>query len=459
MKKLLYYDSLSEFNHSFYRDLLTEEHLLPQKIEINKMTLPDGSADDTYQFRGWELQKNNIRYLLSEYIKDKKVDIKEILPIMPKNLLEVGTKGIVYSHIKKPVRARIKPIQKLSFRELVDILSSFNHTNSDHFKLLWFKSLASYFFRYYDRTSTPAGFGKDSCVEVLSNLMGKCGTIESPTIAKLEERSTVLKWLAISEVVDISASDWRIIQQYLLAAGAHKPSITKHSRAHGKVGEVIDISDLSISLFYNDIESYDNYDKYFDYVSKAAVKDRFPAFRLHGTLQENFNDIVSMDIQRYVEENMERFKDIIHSLSFYKDNIQSHGYIINSTEKYPNRWKTSLGRLYKVIDYYCETQEEMDYWVSLIDKSIEDYKDMIKYPHKLTTFLLRLGIAQAEVEKLTSINKAIQYLAVRAHKNESFKRQLDYCIAIRDTDTYTGKNILLDNYQSQVVVEDSKNFW
>jgi hypothetical protein len=244
------------------------------------------------------------------------------------------------------------------------------------------------------RICSPAGFGKDSVVDTLGNLIGGCFTIENPTIAKLEYM-TYSKWLAVNEIVDIQKTEWRNIEQFLLSAGAHKTEITKHSRATSNgVKEILDISKFSLSLMYNDIDHYPETDKYVDFVTKKAVLDRFPAFRLSGVLQEDFNVVKTIDIKKFVEEHFNDYKDLIYTYTYFKENLNKELKRFNADKlrkDIPHRWKLNIGSLLKIVDLYCDNQEEFDYWITKINYSLTDYEIMLEYPKILSKVSKRLS--------------------------------------------------------------------
>jgi hypothetical protein len=228
--------------------------------------------------------------------------------------------------------------------------------------------------------------GKDSVIDISSSLFGGCGTVESPTIAKLEDRASVLKLLVVNEVVDIKKEDWDNIQQFLLTAGAHKNEVTKHSRAFQNVKEIIDVKDFSLSIYFNDISCYPKPEKYFDAVTKEAVKDRFPSFRFWGRYTEDFNSLKNVDVKSYVNARIEQIKELIYNYTYYKNNFRNytHNYKQDSLMKFSGRDAVNMGRLLKVIDFYCESQKEFDEWMNVINDSMEDYIVMLEYPNLLT---------------------------------------------------------------------------
>jgi len=223
-------------------------------------------------------------------------------------------------------------------------------------------------------------------------MLGDCATIINPTVAKLEYR-TSFKWLVINEIVDITPAEWRNIQQFLLDAGAFKPSIEKHSRSYGGSKETLDISKLSVSLFFNDIDNYPNPLEYFDFVSKDAIKNRFPALRFYGTMNEDFNSIKYINIEKEVKNNMDFYKNIIYTLMYYKqeENILSEvkRFKLKGIEHLPERWIISIGRMLTLIDLYCESQEELNEWVAIVLDSINEYKKMLTYAKTFVTFKKR----------------------------------------------------------------------
>jgi len=395
MSLILHYDVLNEFKRQFYKDVLGFEHLQEGEIKIDKVSFPDGGSDEEFNFWGYQFEKNGIKYLMpSKTIDGIDIKLNELLPILPKDTQKIAYRGNVYYLINKPISVRFRPEKSMSFKEMINILNDLKHSNPEHRKLLLFMGIASLFDRTNFRLATPASFGKDSVVDILGNLFGSCFTIENPTIAKLEYM-TYAKWLAVNEIVDIAKPEWRNIEQFLLSAGAHKPEITKHSRAMANgTKEILDITKFSLALMYNDIDHYPESDKYVDYVTKKAVLDRFPAFRLQGVLQEDFNQVKNIDVKKFVVENFDTFRKLIYTFTYYKENLMKELRRYNADklrQDIPHRWLINIGRVLKVIDLYCDTQEEFDKWIQIINNSINDYTEMLRYPDLISNCSKKLG--------------------------------------------------------------------
>ena len=431
MSYLLFYDCINLFKDKFYKNLLTTNHLLDGETLFKSLHDAEGIEIKGLTIPGFPLSKDGVKYILPSKVADgeggyREVNLQEDLPIVVQRKSKVFSSGVGYLHIKKFQSAKFKPEKHLTFRELFDTFSnSLNHSNKEHYKILWFFAMASMISRINFRLSTPPGFGKDSVVDIMGNLIGNASTIENPTVAKLEYLS-FSKWLAVNEVVDITKAEWRNIEQYLLSAGAMKPKINKRSRSRGIVGEVLDISKLSLSLFYNDIDQYPDSDKYFDKVTKKAVKDRFVPIRLFGTYKEDFNKINTVNINTFVDNNMKKYEDIIRSFIYYKHNILSEQhYYKRKVSNLPERHKTSIGKVLNLIDAYCITQEEYTFWENKLYSAIEDYYNMLEYPLLIKQAINKKGEQETNKFLQDTLSKAGTFSDKKKLINEFIVGKLD----------------------------------
>ena len=380
----LFYDAIFEFKKQYYGPLLRHEHLAQKSQKhFPKFKIPGVEDAIAMDFWGYWFIKDGQNYLVSSTDGEGvEIDINKLLPLEARDIQKVSdTRGEVYYLVRNPVSKTFEENQTYTPKEFIDNLTLLAHSMPKHQKLMAMMAMSQLWDRSYYRMCTPPGFGKDSIVDICSSFFGECGTVESPTAAKLEDRATVLKWLVINEVVGIQKADWDIIQQFLLSAGAHKNEITKRSRAFQNVGEIIDTSKFSLSLFYNDISNYPKVKEYFDFVTKAAVKDRFPAFRFYGRYTEDFNAMRSINLQNFVSENWDFYIGMIESFLYYRSNYYKHlhNYSTQKLMRVKGREQINLGRLLKVVDIYCESQEEFDSWIEVINDSRMDYTTMGEY--------------------------------------------------------------------------------
>lgn len=278
--ELLEYEALSEFDHQLRKDIIDLSNVSEEGVvHIKKLSTMD--EDEIENFWGWKLSKNNTNYLfLQNDSEGNKLRIKDVLPIVVTAYEQVSDKGKVYNLIKEYTPVGFKSEKALTFKELVDRLDSIPHKNHDHRKLLIFMALTQIFSRSYFRLATPPGFGKDSINDTLKHLVGRCGTITNPTVARLEQETVTTDWLAITEITKIPKSKWAEDELFLLDCAAHKPSTNKRSKANGIVGDVLTLKDFSISLFYNDLTNSRNLEKYIDFFADDQLLDRFIPLRL-----------------------------------------------------------------------------------------------------------------------------------------------------------------------------------
>lgn len=382
MTHLLHYENLTAFKKEYFRDLLSHEHVQGKQINIKKVTYSDGNENDEINFWGYVLEKDGVSYLLSGQNPDgEEVNLRQTLPIRVLESRKVSYRGFAYQLITTYRSMSFRSERKMSFKKLIDTLCSMDHTNPDHQKLMMMIAVASAINRVNFRVATNPGFGKDSSVVTMNSLIGKCGAIVKPTLAKLEYL-THLQWLVISEIVDLKKEDYRDIEQFLLDAGDKKPEFVKHSRAQSKGEEIRDISGLSLGLVYNRISDYpEGKEIYFDFVVKKAILDRFPPLLLHGKFvkQESTNDFN----HTLVKENFQFYKDLVYTLMWYSENYLPVGRApwVRNEKNFPSeRWKDNIDKLLVYVDLYSETQEEFSAWERMIYDAIEDYGQMLLYP-------------------------------------------------------------------------------
>lgn len=449
MSLLLHYDLLARFRETYFKDLLTTMNIVEHEKHIVKM-LEKGDGREPLEVpvntHCTILEKNNKKYMMpSKYVKDLPIKIKGT----PN---KYSLKGDVYYFLQKTnvVSAKFEPVRTMSFKELIDSLSGFEHSNKEHYKLLTLINMAQMVDRANFRISTPAGFGKDSIVDTMGSLFGEAHTIENPTIAKLE-MMTFAKLLAVNEVVDITPTEWRNIEQFLLSTGAMKNQVTKRSRAHGGVGEILDVSNLSLSLMYNDVTHYPSNTKYFDQVTKEAVKDRFPPLRLYGNFTEDFNKVAQLNINEYVKEHLDDYVKIIRAFYYYKENLynEMHFYKKPVYKNIPERWKTSIGKVLCVVDVYSDNQEEFDKWYEVLVEAMDDYQEMLRYVGSLQLLSDKLMLPKEDFKKEPTMGfiKATIRNRARITQDPKHEQVLNYLTVIERLNTFKEKNTYIKVFE------------
>lgn len=375
----LFYPALKRFKSKFYADLLQDEHLEPGKRHFKNLEIR-GEGNQKVDYWAYELVKDNDRYLVD--FKDKHP--LKVLPIKVFDVEEVASSGTAYYRVDNYTVARFKADKKMSFRELVDILCQHSHSNPKHQKLLMLQALAAYMTKTFFRVCSPPSSGKDSTVTTLQNIMSRVFNLNNPSAAKLSLRTNA-EWLVINEVAEIENKDWKVISQFLFSAGDRKTTIEKPTRAFQGVGETLDVSDLSISIFYNDLHLYKDRKNYFDERTTGAIHDRFVAFRVYGGFEEDWSAIHRIDYEKIVDLNHGFYRDIISTILYFKEEMQSeltrynHDMLYDLLPPLSSRHRDSLTLLLNIIDLYVESKEEFHAWCIVLAESIQDYQDMLEY--------------------------------------------------------------------------------
>lgn len=382
---ILHNEVLSVFNDKYFEKVLTAEHINNEGVvNFPKVKATDGE-DKLINFFGWKVTKNGITWLVPNTKNDgTPVHVKDIFPLIPSKWEDVGYQSKAYRYVHSYKIVKYACENRLGMRGLIDALSSTPHTNPKHRKLLIMAVLSQVFHRAYYRFCSPPGFGKDNIVDTMGLLIGNCATIENPSVPKLEREASIRTLTGLNEVVGLTRSQWVDIGKFMLAACAFKPSITKRTRAFGNVGEVINLRNFSMSVFYNDKECYnDPKIVYFDDLAEEGILDRLPSLRLHGHFTYDFNSINNIDVEQFVIDNWDSFLDIIYTITYFKyyGVKQKYKYDIS---QFPQRWQRSLGLLLMVASEYSIDQKEFSEWVSLLKSCITDYNAMIDYGNLLS---------------------------------------------------------------------------
>lgn len=455
----MHYLLVSAYHDKQYRNILMPSNVVGKKIHINKVILPGDVTEEGYDFWGYELESRKKKFLLS--CVDKKtqdeINLIDLLPIYPMDLETVGVKGIAYELINKPVPARIPPKQKISFREMIDRLSITKSSNPTHRKILTIFSTMQRMKRANNLICTPPGMGKDSTLEINDYVVGGCGSVTNPTVAKLEFLTSFLKHLAINEVSNAKGGTWDDIQSFLLDVGDMKLKTNKRSRSFKGIDESIILKDLSISLYFNDITEYNNVEKFFDNRADGNVKDRFIPLRLWGEFTEDFNKIVGVNPIKYVEEHYQWYRDIACTFTYFEkefDNlvkpVVDHRFV-----GLPKRWVGSLSVLFQGISLYAENDDEENFLRTEVFKAMEDYKEMLKFPKYYEALGMKMRLPKKLYENNSKVDLAIDYLATVAEDEEKHDRvrmaarlKMNYLDKIMLEPTFKARNLLCMIYDS-----------
>jgi hypothetical protein len=226
--------------------------------------------------------------------------------------------------------------------------------------------------------STDAGFGKDSVVNIIGQLVDSTVNIYGATFAKLEYCLSN-KLMILNEMGNLKSEEKINMQEFLLAVGAYFNSYTKRTRKTKTTHEQYDISKLSLLIFYN-LPSYyiDKAQEYFDQLFTKAVVNRFIPFHFKGRITTNFGKII--DVDNIVNEHTSVYKDIIATINYYKsNNIDNIKYDVDKSISFSNefkRYERSFNTILKYLSEYAKDQKEFDELSKELYKCYKDYKKL-----------------------------------------------------------------------------------
>ena len=361
---LMHNDAICAFNNELYSDIFDVENIISKKKVI---------THDAEKFYGFYLEKGKETYFMPDAAYN-------MLPFKIIEDVEIDFKGDVIRLIDKVRSIKIPSEKQMSFRELIDNLPGFKHTNETHFLLYKLCALAAWADRTNFRVVTDAGFGKDSVVNVLSYLVDSTANIYGATFPKLEY-NLLNRLIVLNEMGNLKKEDKQSMQEFLLAVGAFFNTYTKRSRRTVDTLEQYDISQISLVIFYN-LPSYyiSKGQEYFDTMFTEAVMNRFIPFYFEGRLATKFGELVDPDA--LLEYGRDTYKKVIATLNYYKsNNLVDVKYKVDEKHikfsKELERYARSFYVILKYVAEYCETQEEFTYLSKTLYDCYKNYSGLV----------------------------------------------------------------------------------
>lgn len=351
-------DVLSRFNEILYKNIFTVSNII-SKEQIY-------SFKDAGNKMGFRLEKHTDRKVY--FLGTKDIDK---LPLKIMKTKKDSFRTDVLYRIKEAESVKIPSSRETSFRNVVDWMCNFDHDNPIHWKLYKIMTIASAVDRLNYRVIGDAGFGKDSVVDAISELINETANIYGATYAKLEY-NLKNNFILFNEMGNLKKDDKFNMQTFLLDAGAYRNKYIKRSRRTKETQEEYDMVNTSICIVSNPYAYYraKGQESFVDMFTKAVLK-RFIPFRLQGILKHNFEKNFLVD--NIVTKNKTFYKKIISTLNWYREN---HNKVIAVDWKYiprtqfDTRYERSFGTICKYISLYAKDREE---YKSLVQELLKCY--------------------------------------------------------------------------------------
>lgn len=350
VKNVFHNDSLQAFNDKMFSGILTLENVTTKKKTIS---IPrDDGTKDRDKYYGFFLEKGRNVYFLEDFPDDK--EVLDLLPIIVTKKTETDYNKNVFYFINGYNSVKIPEVKAMQFTELIDTLADFKHTNPKHWLLYKIIMVTAWVNRINFRVVAERGFGKDSVINNIRDLVGGTANIYGATFAKLEF-SLKNALLIFNELGNLKTDDKFNMQQFLLAIGAYFNKYTKRSRATGDglTQEEYDISKQSLGIIYNPPMYYvEKGQEFFDMMFQKAVPDRFIPFFLSGKLDEKFD--AEFDVEKVVDDNMETYKKCISTLRYYKGKQIKNKFLIPDDVEFDEDTRRFERSFLKICDYISE---------------------------------------------------------------------------------------------------------
>lgn len=353
---------VSAFKAQSFKGILTKNNIISK--ELMKVYRKQ-------EYYGYELESEDIRYFLpTEHIK--------LLPIKVKEIKKFHNKSEVFSFITNLESIRIPAKKELSFRQLIDNIASFEHSEPLHWLVYKIIGVVAWCDRLCIRVASDAGFGKDSIINILDMLVDDCFNLYGATRAKMEY-ALKSKLIVLNELGGLKKEDAMYMSMFLLQSGDYSDLFYKSSRKTASTKEVYDISQTSIVILHN-LKSYYE-DKSLEPFEKSftkAVTNRFPCLQVKGTLLTDFSN--TPDTKKLVEENKDMLIKIISTLYYYKTHtVVIPQYTMPDTfwdlGKSDMRALRSFKIIAKYIGEYAKDEEEFKLLCNVIKDCYETYID------------------------------------------------------------------------------------
>lgn len=219
-KNAFHNDTLQRFNDTIFLGILSLDDVVSKKKAITV---------DKEKYYGYFVEKNKTSYFIPDF-DDTEKSILDEFPIKVTKKFETDYNKAVFYFISKYKSVKIPVEQRINFKTLVDSIGNFKHKNPMHWLLYKIITIVGKIDRVNYRVISELGFGKDSVINNISDLVGNVANIYGATYAKLEY-SLKHDFLIFNEMGGLKGDDKSNMQIFLLATGAYANKYLKRSRA------------------------------------------------------------------------------------------------------------------------------------------------------------------------------------------------------------------------------------
>ena len=294
--------------------------------------------------------------------------------------------GKVRSIVLRPIDItpfRIKP-QKVweDNHKFVDIIAPFQHTHPEYWNLSKIVAMMGYVGKTFCCISSLSEFGKSSIYSIMNAITQKVPVFQPRSVPGVLAQITGDGNMVFDEVHDAPSEVKACMENFSLqVAGSSSIYINGAMRSKNTKAKY-DVAQQSITYLYNVFTHYSDPTKQFwdnIWSNTKAMQSRFLRLKFDGRLEEKFDK--DFDVIAEAENNRMLYVKIAKHLLYLKqiklNNSYKRKYQVQSNIHLKGRHKICYDEITWGLDLYSKDQKEFSDYVSLLDKSIHGYKEMI----------------------------------------------------------------------------------
>ncbi len=376
-------DCLATHQSIMFETLLHRHNIISESVQA--LTFEDSEGSETDPLKGYlalkQVGHKKVKYFLEEEFFDE-------LPIRVNDTEELylkdsKTKKSVVLRAINPIPFRIKPEQTFTdVHNFIDELAPFEHSSPENWTLLKLCAVMGFVGKTFLGISSLSEFGKSGIFTLLHGITQKSIVFQPRSDAGILIQINENGNMVFDEVHECDTKTKKVMENFTLQVTANIPVYFNGAVRAKYLKQKYNVRDQSINYLYNIYSYYKNPEKeFFDNIfsNNKAIDSRILKLKFDGVLTEKFDK--NFDIVETAEENKLYYMKVAKMLLWLKQLKQSNKYArrydyqsdINLRERHRLIYK----ELTWLIDRYAENYEEYVVYVSVLDKCINDYKEMV----------------------------------------------------------------------------------
>lgn len=384
MKDLWHFKYWEKFNEIVYSMSLNSSDLIDNgelKHSDELYNIPKGGVATKYEFDHaqdhwyYKLHKDGVNYLLpSRFHED--------LPIVPKKTVDMKltrSDNKVWKFITDYERFRITPKNHGSIKQFVKEFNPLRNSNEESSTVLKAISIAR---GLKLGLCGDYGVGKNANYHLKASIQNNAvGAMKNTSQAMFYKLVLFNDDILIDEITTWDPQKLKLIEDNLSSYGDQSTRTNKHARDSNAKNEIMrNLSGKSIIMAFNPYVQ-GHHERLFGQGmnNSGKIRVRYPFIYLKGKVIDPLKEPSEGLLESTVRQNMEFYKKYAEWFLYIRENYHKmmHGYdrsrcvFHGNTRKEPN-----ISPLLDVFDAMSDTENEFEFWVSVINKRKKDFDRM-----------------------------------------------------------------------------------